>query len=148
MPSIDLPIGPSGPLVQVHVGASVPHMKALNKIGKPSPAMVAGSFLIDTGASHTVMDPGLIAPLGLTPTGSTPIHTPSTGAGSLTCDEYDVLLHIPAAGPFGFGHIIEAMPVIIADLRSQGIDGLIGRDVLAKCILIMNGPAGRATLAF
>ena len=34
-----------------------------------------------------------------------------------------------------------------ANLRRQGIIALIGRDILASCVLIVNGPEGTATLA-
>jgi hypothetical protein len=33
-------------------------------------------------------------------------------------------------------------------LRSQGIDGLIGRDMLQQCVFITNGPASLLTLAY
>ena len=44
--------------------------------------------------------------------------------------------------------IIEAMPVLETHLRSQGIDGLIGRDVLQKCNLVYNGQLNLFTLSY
>ncbi len=44
----------------------------------PNPVAVKG--LVDTGASCTVIDPTVVQRLGLTPTGSTMILTPSTGS--------------------------------------------------------------------
>jgi hypothetical protein len=38
--------------------------------------------------------------------------------------------------------------VIAAELSTQGIHALIGRDVLQDCILIYNGASGDFTLAF
>jgi len=40
------------------------------------------------------------------------------------------------------------VPVIATELTSQGISALIGRDVLASCLLIYDGISGTFTLAF
>ena len=89
-----------------------------------------------------------MAPLGLTPIGSTPIQTPSTGTGFHVCDEYDVMLHMPNARHGVAGHMVEALPVVTAPFRAQGLDGLIGRDVLSGCVPIVNGPAAQAVLSY
>jgi hypothetical protein len=120
----------------------------LTLAGQQIPLVAVGRFLIDTGASSTVVDPDLIQGLGLQPTGRTGISTPSTPAGSFhLCDQYDVSLFIPAAVGTG-GYFIEALPIITTHLRSQGINGLIGRDVLNACTLIYNGSASIFTLAY
>ena len=77
MPSINVQITSLGPLVLATVGVSVPKQLALQAAGLPPPAGGQGRFLIDTGASGTCVDSALIAKLGLTPTGSVNIHTPS-----------------------------------------------------------------------
>jgi hypothetical protein len=41
-----------------------------------------------------------------------------------------------------------SVPVIESDLTGQGIGALIGRDLLAKCLLVYDGQAGVFTLAF
>jgi Aspartyl protease len=106
-----------------------------------------GTFLVDTGASGTCVDRDLIKGLGLQPTGRTAISTPSTSGTPHYCDQYDVALFIPG-NPGGGGHIVAALPIITTHLRSQGIDGLLGRDVLNNCVLIYNGNASILTLAY
>jgi hypothetical protein len=103
--------------------------------------------LIDTGASCTCVDPAIITALGLTPTGVATILTPSTGATPHTTDQYDASLQIysrlhqpPLAIP--------VIAVIASNLRVQGFDALIGRDVLEHCLLSYNGQSGFYTLAF
>ncbi|WP_143103668.1 hypothetical protein [Methylobacterium gossipiicola] len=127
---------------------SKPHREALIAAGQPVPNFVLGTFLADTGASVTCVDPGLVAPLSLTPTGVANMMTPSTNGGTHSCYQYDVALFIPPTKPTDLGHFVDALPVMETHLRSQGIDGLLGRDVLQSCVLISNGPSGIWTLAF
>ena len=147
MPSINSPIGPLGPLLQVIVGVSQPRQRALLAAGKTVPSGVTGQFLVDTGASLTCVDPGLIKPLNLQPTSAAMIHTPSTNGQAQACFQYDAMLFIPGSNP-GQGYIIDAIPIIETELKSQGIDGLLGRDILSRCTLIYNSSLAMFTLAY
>jgi hypothetical protein len=148
MPSIDLAITPGGPHVTVAIALSAPHRDALIAAGKTPPNPVLGTFLIDTGASGTVIDPQFMAPLGLTPKGAVMVQTPSTNGLPVACPTYDVMLIILSGNPAVSPFLVDALPVMEASLRSQGIDGLIGRDVLAKCVLIYNGISGNYVLSY
>jgi len=103
--------------------------------------------LIDTGASCTCVDPAIIQALGLSPTGSTLMFTPSTGAQGHVTDQFDASLQIyrtTQEPPLE----IPIIAVVASALRVQGIDALIGRDVLQYCLLSYNGMEGFFTLAF
>jgi hypothetical protein len=147
MPSLNISVGPLGPLVQVTVGISIPKQAALKAAGLALPAMAQGQFLIDTGASGTVVDSALIAKLGASPTGAVNIHTPSTNGVTQSCNQYDVMLFIPGAANLP-GCLIEAVAVIEAPLACQGIDGLIGRDLLDRWTSVYNGSAGMFTICY
>jgi Aspartyl protease len=109
----------------------------------PEPIIV--DLLVDTGASCTVLDQTAIYPLGLVPTGETRVHTPTTGSGSESRFQYDVslvLFHLDNS------RLFQSLPVIATDLSRQGIGGLLGRDVLEKCLLVYDGSAQAFSLAF
>ena len=75
------------------------------------------------------------------------ISTPSTAGNLHPCDQFDISIFIPSAVAT-VGYLIPAIPVLATHLRSHGIDGLIGRDVLKDCTLIYNGTAGLFTIAY
>jgi len=150
MPSLTVPVAPQGPLIQVLLGVSAPKRKALTDAGSPVPAIIPATALVDTGASHTVIDPGLATQLGLTPTGSAPMITPSTGNTPVSCSIFDVSLAIVAGPPSNIKLLFHnaCMPVSESALAHQGFEVLLGRDVLASAMLVYNGSSNTLMLGF
>lgn len=149
MPHFTTPLDPvRGPVVNAGIGVSEGRRAALIAANQavPAPQYVRG--LIDTGASFTSVDPIILANLGLTPTGTIDIVTPSTGQGVHTTDTYDV--------DFSLGTTPQEVLLAIPNLRiasaelflMQGIHMLIGRDILSRCIFAYNGTTGLFTLAY
>lgn len=130
------------------VGISAPRSSAMNAAGVPVPNFVTGTFLVDTGASSTCVDPTFVASLQLIATGNVPMQTPSTAGVPVHCNQFDVAAFIPDNGTAGGGFYIGALPVIEASFASQGIEGLIGRDIIDRCTMVYNGSAGMFTLAY
>lgn len=130
------------------VGVSLPRQEALKLAGLPIPQWIPGQFLVDTGASGTCIDPALVLPLGIPPSGMVNVQTPSTGATPHACNQYDVSLYIPGADPSQEGLAIGAIAILETSLANQGISGLIGRDVLHGCTLIYNPAINMFTLAY
>ena len=112
-----------------------------------SPFVAVGG-LIDTGASCTAIDADLLAPLGMTPTGVTQMLTPSSGGKPVDVPQFDVMVGI--THPSGDPLLIDTVPIIAIHKfgKSGGIAALIGRDILARCLLIYNGGEKNFTLAF
>lgn len=145
MPHLTVQLSARGPLLDVMVGVSGPRREALTKAGLAIPNEIQIRGLIDTGASSTALDQAVIAALGLVPTGTIPIHTPSTQGTAHVCNQYDV--RITLVHPKLSLHI-PALPVIDAGLATQGIQALIGRDVLERCLFIYNGQDNYFSLSF
>lgn len=139
-------IGPSGPLLIVYIGVSGARQQAMAAAGLTPALPMVANLLIDTGASHTAIDNKFVAGLGLQATGSVSIHTPSTGAVAQTVDTYDV--GIVVHGIAGATHVLPVHSVMACDFSSQGIDGLLGRDILASSRLIYSGPDNQFFLSF
>lgn len=144
LPQLCLKITPSGPIIDVVIGVSAPRSTALQKAGQPVPSGITARLLIDTGASHTVIDPTVLAPLNITPSGAIAAHTPSTSGIPCQMNQYDVSIIIPHPS---ISRHFPAIAVTEASLRPQGIDGLLGRDILATCLLIYSGTDGSFILS-
>ena len=127
------------------VGVSRPRAAALEAAGAVIPPPVAIDFLIDTGASSTVVDEAAIAPLSLPPTGQAHVRTPTTGEAAESRWLYDVGLMLYQADN---SRMFNSLAVIATNLGVQGIGGLLGRDVLQSCLLVYDGTAGTYSLAF
>jgi hypothetical protein len=137
VPHLTLAVSPGGPLIDLFVGVSAPRQAALQKAGQTVPPPVRARFMIDTGASNTVIDPAILNQLNLSPTGVTSVHTPSTGNVPHQVQQYDISLLI--AHPTITRHF-HALPVSECLLKVQGFDGLLGRDILRECLFIYTGP--------
>lgn len=138
MPHLTVNFSPNGPLLDVLIGVSTPRREALTKAGQSVPAPIPARLLIDTGASHTAIDPNVLGQLSLSSTGATPMHTPSTTAGKpVDMDQFDISLAIPTPA---LSRTFHALPVAQCHFKHQGFDGLLGRDILSDCLLIYTGP--------
>ena len=145
MPHLTFQLSPGGPLLDILIGVSEGRAEALKRASQEVPSLKKVRALIDTGASCSCIDLQIINSLGLTPTGSTSVQTASTGATPHNTDLYDIYLGIP------LGSIIctfAITAVVALDLAHQGIDVIIGRDILKTALVIYNGEKGFFTLAY
>jgi predicted aspartyl protease len=147
MPHFTLNIGPLGPVLTAVIGVSAARAAALAAASQPLPNPVVIKALVDTGASCTCVDPGKVAPLGLTATGSTPMHTPSTGTVPHLAANYDVSFYVITAANLPVFRL-DTVSVVESSLSHMGIDALLGRDILEHCTLHYNGATGLFTLAY
>jgi len=104
------------------------------------PAPIPGLALIDTGASTTSIDAMAARELGLQPVDV--VQVASASEPSTRRDVYSVTIEVEGI-PFSIG----APQAIGAELRSQGLLVLLGRDALQYCTLFYNGLTGQITLA-
>jgi len=126
-----------GPVLQVTVTIEQNAGKGLLSQGKTVPTKT-GLALIDTGASNTCIDEQAAQELGL----------PAIDVGNMQsashekhpCNIYPVQIITQVV-------TLNSQRTMGANLASQGLLVLIGRDVLQACNLFYNGPAGQFTLS-
>jgi hypothetical protein len=136
-----------GPVLTALLGVSQAKREALQTAGQAIPPIIPMRALVDTGASATCIEAGLLARLGLTPTGNILVHTPTTGQTAAPADQYDVSLLIPAVHGAPLFHR-PAVAVTAHDFTAHGIHALIGRDILGDCLLVYNGTQKTFTIAY
>jgi len=145
VPTITSEISSQGALLDIFLDISQARKVTLKTAGRPYPQPIKVKALIDTGASCTCVDPSVIQALDITPTGAGAVSTPLTGESPQICNKYDitVLLVHPE-----IQYQIGAIPVLETKVFGQGIQALIGRDVLSKCLLTYNGNIDQYTISF
>jgi|SRR5882724_3465802 len=145
MPHLTLQISAGGPVLELYVGVSNPRSDALKAAGQPVPPPVMVRGLLDTGASCTGVDPAVLTGLGIASTGTTPLHTPSTTLSTPhIARQFDVSIIL--VHPL-INRTFMAIPVIESQLAHQGIQMLIGRDILNQCLFTYDGTAQSFCLA-
>jgi hypothetical protein len=148
MPHFTVSFTQGVPIIDLVVTVSAARRVALEAARIPIPAPLAVRGLVDTGASHTCVDFSIFQALQLQPTGSVPMHTPSTAGVPMAADTYDVAIIIPSS-PTSLPFLRANMQVSAADLLpSQGFHVLVGRDILADCMVTYNGAMQLLTLAY
>ena len=150
MPHFTLSLTQQGAILIAFIGVSAARGSALKEAGVPIPKYLKITAMIDTGATSTCVDHSVFHELGLTPTGSVLVKTPSTGLQPVPADQYDVALFVPSSDASHIPLSIMTLPVICCNdfLLSQGFHALIGRDVLSHCVLVYNGGENTFTLAY
>jgi len=122
----------NGPTVQVTVTVSQDIAAQLTQAGHPAPTPVAGTDLIDTGASSTCIDDAIAQQLGLPVIDV--VQMSSASHASTPANIYP--LQVAIAGlPMSFN----AQRAMVAELQSKGIILLLGHDLLRFCTLHYNG---------
>ena len=130
MPLIHRPLTGGLPIVTAYVGVSGPRREELVTAGLTVPDRERLDLLISTGAKSSVLDRAALAALGLVPTDADE-------------PQYDVSLKF--SFDQGRPWVLETLPVLAGDFPPE-YDGLLGRVVLANCVLTL--AAGSYTLAF
>lgn len=130
-----------GPIISSSVSIPAKIAQIFSQEKKSIPTPVSGPALLDTGASATCVDEDILKSLGMPPVGQVRVSTPS---GTVVQLQYPVRLEFPGS----LIPILELNAVIGSSLKDQKIAVLIGRDILCRCLFIMNGPSGHFSLSF
>ncbi len=148
MPVINGLLLSDGALVEVAVGLSFSSSKNARAALRPIPPPVNTRALLDTGAEMTCIDLSLVPILGLPLGGATLANVPSQGGLTFT-PVHDVsltVLHPSGKAPDNL--MFRDLSVLELPIGARGYQVLIGRDVLAKCRFLFDGPGNRFTLSY
>jgi hypothetical protein len=147
MPVLTGPVRADGALVPVRVALSRPLRQALRRGGRPVPPPVDLLALLDPGAECTCIDPRSVRSLPLPIAGFGLVNAPSLAGVSFG---RSLQAGLTVSHPDGAASSLEVpeLTVVELDLGQLGYKALVGRDVLARCMLVYDGPAGRFTLAY
>lgn len=147
MPQIVLPISLHGPIIEAIVGVSQHRAAALRKAGQLIPEPVEAQALVDTGASITCIDDGVVEALSLKPLGPCALFTGSTRDDGHQSYTYDISLRISHPDK---SFVVPIMPVagIQSPTRGRAFSVVIGRNVLNHCAFLYNGVARQILLAW
>jgi predicted aspartyl protease len=96
-------------------------------------------LIVDTGADRTLISPAAIARAGFDPSGGTPVQI-----RGVTGDAAATLVRVPRIDVAGTQ--VGPVGVIVHTLSTEGVDGLLGRDVLDAFTVTVDAAARRATL--
>jgi predicted aspartyl protease len=132
-----LDVDPLGPLIQIGVRVGT-RFAAAGLGGAPK----SYTALIDTGASSTAISPKVVSEVRPQLTGSTPI---GRAGASLIADMYDVRIkfeHHRLPGTWYDLTVVEVSPA------NQGVDILIGRDLLKNATMLYDGSNGKLYIKF
>ena len=129
-----------GPRVLITLSPLEAQIKTFVDQGESLPTPVVGLALIDTGASATCIDRNAAERAGLALVDSGPMT-------SATHDKEIVPIFAGRLKLEGLEQYVNAHRAYGATLESQGLIALIGRDVLAGCVLVYNGPDGSFSLS-
>jgi hypothetical protein len=145
MPYVTGPILREGPVLDLWIGVSEPRREVLLRVGFAVPGPFPVRALVNTSADCSQAAAAVFQALDLTPVAATGAATGGVAVAEAR-RHYDVSLWAGEPEP-----ALCARLVTMADAEfpaDTGIGAVIGRDVLAHCLLVYDGRRQTLTLAF
>jgi len=138
VPHLTAQFNASGPILDILIGVSDPRRRLLLANGIDVPPAQRLSLILDTGAETTMVNEQFMRTLALPVRGQRDILTATSDERPTACNTYDVSLQISTYGDPPF--TLPALEVIGRPLFNHSIDGMVGRDVLSRLKLTIDGP--------
>jgi hypothetical protein len=138
VPHLTAQFNSSGPILDVLMAVSAPRRRLLSAHGLDAPPALRLSLILDTGAETTMLNEQHLRTLAIPVRGQRDILTATSDEKPTACNTYDVSLQIPTYGDPPFS--MPALEVLGRPLFNHSIDGMIGRDILSRVKLMIDGP--------
>jgi hypothetical protein len=148
MPVLTGVVSSEGVLVDVQIGWSAASGRTLRAALRPVPPLVEAKALIDTGADSSCVDPTILQALGLPVGGFAMINVPAHG-GLTFATQHDASLSVlHTSGDARMNWVLDSVLVVELAIGVLGYQMLLGRDVLAGCRFLFDGPANKFELSY
>jgi hypothetical protein len=146
MPQLTFPLSAGELKLAVVIGHPSKALKALLAAGQSVPSPLWTTGIVDTGTNITCVTPAVLQKLSLA---SVAMGSSQTVSGPASVNLFEVSLSIPPAGNVA-GPMLTYSDLAVMEMPSPipGVDVLIGLDILLRCKLLLDGPAGLFTLEF
>lgn len=133
----------NGAVLTVEISISNVLENLLKSQNLPIPQPITGIALIDTGATNSCVDQKIISTLGVQPVGT--INS-GTAGGIIQQNLYPAHFRFPQENLDLNFTACAGVTLDGQNALGKPIVALLGRDILARFILIYNGPAGMFTI--
>jgi hypothetical protein len=145
MPQFTASLTTEGMELLVMVGLDSRDMRARQAAGMPIPRPAIVPGIIDTGSNCCCISARVASLLGIVPIRQS---SSQTAGGSVSVNLYKVSLFIPRPGSTTeFLAVADSWTVSELNRAITGIEAIVGRDLLAQMLLILNGPRNEYALA-
>lgn len=134
-----------GPVIEVEITVPDSLVQLFQTLSMPIPQPVNGLGILDTGAFTTSVNKSILQGFGVQPVGTAPVSTPGTSL--INMDVYPAKIEFPGTTIVRNFDKALAMEDMSGSFNGKNIIALIGREVLADCVLIYNGKTGIYTLS-
>lgn len=144
MPRMTVPLGADLPTIPLLVGLCGDETTGRIQASIPVTPPLLIQAVIDTGATVSSVAPDILLRLGVVSFARTGNQT---AGGVVKVNLYEVSVGLPPM--FGLPNtvVLDDM-LVVAEIPAalSGVDFLLGIDLLRRCVLTVNGPAGTVSL--
>jgi hypothetical protein len=145
MPQFTASLTTEGLELQVMIGLCSSDMRTFQAAGMPIPRPPVVTGIIDTGSNCCCISARVAGLLGL---GSKGLGSTQTTGGTVPTNLYKVSLYIPRPGSTTeFLAVADSWTVSELSPDITGFEAIVGRDLLAQLLLVLNGPRNEYALA-
>jgi hypothetical protein len=145
MPQFTASLTSEGLELPVMIGLCSSDMRKLQATSAPVPRPEVVTGIIDTGSNSCCISDRVASLLGILPLRQS---TTTTLAGPLVVNLYKVGLFIPRPGSTTeFLTVADSWTMSELPAGTKGIEAIVGRDLLAQLLLVLNGPRNEFALA-
>jgi hypothetical protein len=123
-------------------------VKARRKARRPIPQPILLDALLDTGSDLSCVDPSAIRPLDLPSAGLMPTYSPGLGGLALSPQFTVNFAILDPSGTRGTDLLLADWIITELDMTLLGYQVLNGRDILARCKFLYDGPANTFSLTY